>query len=255
MKTVIRYSLFGLLIYLLALALLFPADRAYTLIRDRLNLPLQLYQVSGRVWDGHVGLLRAAGITVKDVDWRLHILPLLTGRLELGLQVSAAQGPLQLVAGRHLDGSLYVHDDGTSLPVAEIEGLVNPQPMGLGGSIDVDLDDIRIATGRLARIKGNVVWHQAGIGAPVDITVGDLEATLTTKDDVVQATVKDNGGPLAVDGLLLLMPDNTYRLTLTLVARDKSRTDLRQALMLVGNPNRDGKVTLSRRGRLDLLLR
>lgn len=255
MKTGIRYTLFGLVIYLLVLVLLFPADRAFSLVRDRVNLPLQLYQLDGRIWGGHIGSLRAAGITLNDVDWRLHVLPLLAGRIEAGLAVSADQTPLRFVAGRHLDGNLYVHDDGASLPVADIERLLNPQPLGLSGTINLDLDDIHVAAGRLAGVNGTVTWHQAGIGEPVNITVGDLVATLATKDNVIQATVKDNGGPLAVDGLLLLMPDNSYRLTMTLVAKDKSRADLRQALMLVGNPNRDGKVTLSRRGRLDMLLR
>lgn len=255
MKKIVKYSLFGLFVYLLSLLTLFPADRAYSLVRERVELPLQLYQLSGSIWNGHVGLLRAPGISIADIDWCLHVLPLLSGRIELGLTIAGSVNPLQLVVGRYMDGSLYIHDDGQELPVAELEDLLNPQPMGLTGALTLDLDDIRLASGRLLQLNGDVTWYHAGLGDPVNIDVGDLAATVSTKDDVIQATVKDQGGPLAVDGLIMLMPDSTYRLTMNLTVKDNARSDLKQSLRLLGTPNRDGRVSVTRRGRLDLGLR
>jgi len=253
MIKIIKYSLFALIVYLLSLLMLFPADRAYSLVRDRFGLSLELYQVSGSVWDGHVGRVRAATVSIDDIDWCLHILPLLAGRIELGLTIAGTANPIQLVVGRYLDGSFYVHDDGQGLPLTELESLLNPQPLGLKGTVMLDLDDIRMVTGgRLSQVNGNVVWLHAGLGDPVNIDVGDLAATVSTKDDVVQAMVKDQGGPLAVDGQIMLMPDSTYRLTMTLMVKDNSRTDLKQSLRLLGTPGRDGKVSVSRRGRLNL---
>ena len=255
MKTIIKYSLFALSIYLLSLLVLFPADRAYSLVRDRFGVPLELYQVTGSVWNGNVARVRAADVSIDDIDWCLHILPLFTGRIELGLTIAGTATPLQLVVGRYLDGSFYVHDDGQGLPLAELENLLNPQPLGLNGTVMLDLDDISMAPGRLSQVNGEVTWQHAGLGDPVNIDVGDLAATVSTRDDVIQAMVKDQGGPLAVDGQFMLMPDSTYRLTMTLMVRDNSRTELKQSLRLLGTPNRDGKVTLIRRGRLNFGLR
>jgi len=255
MKKIIKYGLFGLAVYLLALLILFPADRAYSLVRDRVGVPLELYQVTGSVWNGHVARARSAAVSIDDIDWRWHVLPLFTGRIELGLTIAGSPAPLQLVVGRYMDGSFYIHDDGQGLPLAELEHLLNPQPLGLKGTVMLDLDDIRLAPGRLTDVNGDVTWQHAGLGDPVNIDVGDLAATVTTKDNVVQATVKDQGGPLAVDGQFMLMPDSTYRLTMTLMVKDSSRTDLTQSLRLLGTPNRDGKVSVSRRGRLNLGLR
>lgn len=255
MKKVIKYSLFALIVYLLSLLMLFPADRAYSLVRDRFVPSLELYQVSGTVWNGHVGRVRAATVSIDDVDWCLHILPLLAGRIELGLTIDGSTDPIQFVAGRYMDGSFYIHDNGQGLPLGELESLLNPQPLGLKGTLLMNLDDIRMATGRLSQVSGDVVWQHAGLGDPVNIDVGDLAATVSTKDDVVQATVKDQGGPLTVDGQFMLMPDSTYRMTMTLMVKDSSRTDLKQSLRLLGAPGRDGKVSVSRRGRLNLGLR
>ena len=256
MKKIVKYSLFALLVYLLSLLVLFPADRAYSLLRDRAGLPLELYRLSGSIWNGHIGMARATAVSIDDIDWCLHVLPLLMGRLELGLTIAAGSAnPLQLVVGRYLDGSLYIHDDGQELSVAKLENLLNPQPLGLTGTLMFDLDDMRLASGRLMQLNGDVTWYHAGLGDPVNIDVGDLAARVSTSDDVVQATVKDQGGPLAVDGQVMLMPDNTYRMTMTLMVKDNTRSDLRQSLKLLGTPNRDGKVSVTRRGRLDLGLR
>lgn len=255
MKKLFKYGLFALTLYLLSLLLLFPADRAYSLVRDRFKIPLALYQVSGSVWHGHIELLRTSVADIDDIDWRVHLLPLLGGHLELGLTLAGSVNPVRVVVGRNLDGSLYVHDDGGGLPLTELEHLLSSQPLGLQGTLELDLDDIQLDSGRLSKVNGTVTWDQAGLGDPVNIDVGDLVATVSTRDKTIQALIKDRDGPLGVDGQFLLMPDSTYRLTATLMIKDKTRSDLQQSLRLLGTPNRDGRLMISRRGRLNLDLR
>jgi general secretion pathway protein N len=252
MKPIAKLGLVALVVYLLSLLLLFPADRAYSLARERLGIPAVLYQISGSLWNAHIGMAQFAGRQVKDIEWRLHGLPLLAGRIEAGFEVIGGKERIGVIAGRRFSGDLYVHDAGQDIPVAELEKLINPQPLGLSGTLALELDDISLQAGRLTRLNGEVIWHQAGLGAPVNISVGNIVADIATKNDVIQATLKDRDGPLEVDGLLMLMADSSYRLTLTLVVKDKSREDLKQALAFLGSPNRDGKITLSRRGRLNL---
>ena len=251
MKPVWRYSLFGLAAYLVFMLVLFPADRIYSLLQQRGVLPLPLYQVSGSLWRGHIGMVRVAGLDIKNIDWSLHPLALLRGRLELDLSLADADSTVGIVAGRKLDGHYYLRsNEALALPV--LESMFNKRPFGLTGDVSLDLDDIGLVDGRLKQLGGTLRWQQAGLAAPLNINVGDFDLLLSTQDGVVQGTLSDDGGPLQAEGLIMLLPDNSYRLTMTLAARDKSRSDLKQALGLLGTPSPEGKISVARRGRLDL---
>jgi len=251
MKPVWRYSLFGLLAYLLFIVVLLPADRVYALLQQRISLPLQLYQVNGSIWQGHIGMVRMAGIDVRNVDWCLHPWMLFRGRLEMGVTLTDVASPTGVVVGRTLAGNYYIRDNGEGLSLPVLESVFNERPFGLTGAVTLDLEEIAVAAqGRLQNISGRVQWQRAGLGEPLNISVGNFEVSFTTEDDTIQGALKDNGGPLRAEGLLMLLPDNSYRLTMTLEPRDKSRSDLKQALRLLGTPSPEGKVSLTRRGRL-----
>jgi len=251
MKPVWRYSLFGLAAYLLFMLLLFPADRVYSFFQQRAELPVSLYQVSGSIWQGNIGSARVAGLNVDNVDWCLHPWALLLGRLEMGLSLANVDSDVGLVVGRNFDGSYYVRSiDGLSIPV--LESLFNEQPFGLTGMADLDLDDIRLVDGRLDNVSGSISWQQAGLSEPLNIELGDFNILLAAEDGSVQGTLKDDGGPLQAEGVLMLLPDSSYRMTMTLRSRDKTRTDIKQALSLLGTPSQEGKVSLVRRGQMNL---
>jgi hypothetical protein len=253
MKPLWRYSLFGLAAYLLFIVVLFPADRVYALLQQRVGLPLQLYQVSGSVWNGHIGMVRIAGVDINNVDWSLHPWALFLGRLEMGLSLADVDSPIAVVAGRKLDGSYYVRHSDDELSVPVLEAVFNARPFGLTGKLGLDLEDIRLSNGRIQAVSGNIRWQQAGLGKPLNIEVGSFDLLFATKDGNISGTLTDSGGPLQAEGLLQLYEDNSYHLTMTLVTRDKSRVDLKQALSLLGTPSPDGKVSMTRRGRLDML--
>lgn len=251
MKPILRYSLFAVVCYVMFLLLLFPADRAYKWLQNKTNVPVQLYQISGSVWGGKISLVRIAGVDIADVEWCVHPAALLLGRVEIGLSKAGASIPMHVVVGRSWNGSFYVRQADESLSVPDLEQLFNPQPFGLTGSIDVDLADIELVGGQLKNVTGEMIWRNAGLSEFLQTDVGDLQLFITTKNDVVEIELKDSGGPLAVKGLLMLMPDYTYRLTMTLQVMDAARGDLKQALALVGTASTDGKVSMTRRGRLD----
>ena len=200
MKMALRYSLFGLLIYVIALLILFPADRAYTWLQQRYSLPVQLYQLSGSVWSGHVGMARVAGVDIKDIEWQFHIMALLTGRMELGLGLGqeGVEAPLAMSVGASSDGSLNVHNDDELLSVRDLERLFNPQPFGLTGSINVDLGKIHFKGPRPVQISGEILWRDAGLDDILTSSVGDLLMTIETRNDVVEVTIKDQGGALGL---------------------------------------------------------
>jgi len=253
MKPVWRYSLFAVAAYLLFILVLLPADRVYSLLQQRgIRVPT-LYQVSGSIWHGHIDRARIAGLDVNNIEWCLHPWALLIGRLEAGVSLANSTAPLAVVAGRNLDGSYYIHSGDEALSIPVLESLITARPSGITGAVSLDLQDIRVQAGKLQAITGSLQWQQAGLGAPLDIEIGNFELSVNTKDGVIHGTLKDTGGPLQAQGQIVLQADNRYRLTMTLVSRDRSRNDLKQALRLLGTPSPDGRVSLTLSGRLDSL--
>ena len=251
MKPVWRYSLFALCAYLLFMLILFPADRIYSLLHQRGILVLPLYQVSGSIWQGHVGRARIAGLDVNDLDWCLRPWALFLGRLEAGVNVATGDEPLAVVIGRKLDGSYYVHNGNGALSIPVLESVFAARPYGITGTLDLDLKDIRLQSGQLQSVTGELRWRQAGLGAPLGIELGNFELSLVSSDGTVQGTLKDIGGPLQAEGQLVLQANNNYRLNMTLASRDGKRSDLRQALSLLGTPSPDGRISLTFNGRLE----
>ena len=251
MKPVWRYSLFALCAYLLFMLVLFPADRIYSLLHQRGILALPLYQVSGSIWRGHIGRARIAGLDVNDLNWCLHPWALFLGRLEAGVNVATDNEPLAVVIGRKLDGSYYVRNGDEALSIPVLESVFAARPYGITGTLALDLEDIRLQSGHLQSVTGELQWLQAGLGAPLGIELGNFELALANSDGAVQGTLKDIGGPLQAEGQLVLQANNNYRLTMTLASRDSMRSDLRQALSLLGTPSPEGRVSLTLNGRLE----
>jgi len=229
-----------------------PADRAYTYIHEKKLLPFELYQLDGSAWSGKAGVLKIGKQRIENVDWQLDFSALLMGEIKLALGRELAGHHVSLVAGRSAGGSYSLSSGEQALPMAELESLINPQPFGLKGNAVVELEQINIDGGQLVGLEGNLEWRDAGLGAPLNITVGNFAAEFTTQDDGVHGILKDTSGALKLNGDLMLKPDGSYKLTATLKSRDPKRKDLKQALRMFGTPSPDGQITVSRVGTLNL---
>ncbi|MDV7395332.1 type II secretion system protein N, partial [Arthrospira platensis SPKY1] len=67
----------------------------------------------------------------------------------------------------------------------------------------------------------------------------------TTEPAGVRGAIQDQGGPLALDGVLNLAPDGGYRFNGRTTIRDAGDQSLRQALDMLGPADNDGYWTLS----------
>ena len=71
--------------------------------------------------------------------------------------------------------------------------------------------------------------------------------------DVAKAVVKDQGGPLGVDGNFDLKPDGMYQLKGNLSVKDAKDRMLLPVIRMLGRQGQDGKVNLNYSGRLPML--
>jgi general secretion pathway protein N len=252
MKTVVRYGILVLVLYVIFLLVLLPADRVYAVLKERISLPVSLYQVDGSVWDGSAAVAMVGTQRFDSIDWRFRPLALFLGRFEVALDANRNGRGLSAVAGRSVTGDYFLRDLNADLPAAELESLYTRVKLGLSGDVIADIGRIVVEKSHLATIEGKILWNDAGLTMSPGNPLGSFEIDFETTDEGVKGLVKDTGGALQVDGVLMLKPDGSYQFTGAFKPRDTGRNDIRQALRIFGNPDASGKVTVSQSGNIQL---
>ena len=248
MKRLLGYGLLGVLAFVLFLLVLAPA----TLVTDRLaeHLPgFSTQTVEGLATEGSARGVQWRGVRIERLDWNWQALALLTGWLEFRLHAddpesqSNVSGNVSVNPGRRLRG----HDLMGQLPIARLAALAGPFRLPLQGVVKFNLQELILnAAGRPYRADGVIYLLNARTTLGQPLSLGDFTIHLTpATPEGIQGTIKDNDGPLALEGALNLSPDGRYHFTGQAAVRDASNPALLQALNLLGPPGGDGRWALN----------
>jgi len=197
-------------------------------------------ELSGTLWQGSCSGLNAYAISVGDLDWTLHPLRLLIGRLDLDLALDAAG---RLTRGRvelGLGGRISAHALKGTLP---LDRQWFPQLATLpGATADFDIDSLLYDGRRLADLIGRIDVH----GLRSDGTaLGDYRLLFAGGGDDPVARLSDLGGPFSVEGTLKLTREPGYVLEGRVAARPGAPPDTVQALRFLGSPDAQGRRPFS----------
>ncbi len=245
-----RYLLLGLLAYLVFLAQQMPASLALSWLQSRFGDTFVAYGVSGTLWQGRIQRLDVAGRSLRDVDWRWLPGEALLGRIGVALYARVDDGYVQAELLRGLDGDLLLRDVDGRLGMPKLLRLVRVPGLKLGGELLLHLERLELDDdGRPVAARGRLAWLQAVTLFPQRLSLGDLQAVLSETDQGLRAQLSDAGGPLVLDGELLLSDAGRYTLELQLAARQRN-TPLARALRMLGRPDAKGRVRLKQSGSL-----
>ena len=253
MKRVLRYSLLGLLAFLLSLLLLAPATLVTGLLAERLT-GFSVQTVEGLATEGLARGVHWRVVRIERLTWNWQALALLTGWLELRLDADDPEikliGNVAVNPGRRL----RFRDLSGRLLLAQLGALAGQPKLPLQGVVEFSLRDLYLnAAGRPQTASGvvHLLNMRATLGQPLNL--GDFTLQLApAHPEGIQGTIKDNDGPLALDGTLSLLPDGRYRFTGQAAVRDAGNQALRQAMNLLGPPGGDGRWALHFSGVLAL---
>lgn len=252
MKKAIRYGVLVIMLYAVFLFVLLPADRVYAVLKEKAPLPVSLYQINGSVWNGGADVAMMGAQRLEFFTWELEPLALLLGRLEVALGFTKNDGKMNVIAGRSLMGNYYLHDADASFPAVELESIFSPIKLGLSGNITANLKEMKIAGNQLSAVEGTLTWDKAGLISSADSPMGSFGIDFATTEEGIKGILKDTGGPLQADGILMLKPDGSYQFTASFTPRDAGRNDIKQALRFLGTPDPSGKIAVSKSGNLQL---
>lgn len=254
MKKAVKYTLLGVVMYVIFVAATLPAPWLYSHgLQSRLG-GWALYGVQGTLWEGRATVVKSRNLQLEDLHWDLHPLSLLWGRLEVALRFKYAAAPGSVVLGRSFTGTWHADDVDLQLPAARLTPLLRLPGAELGGKLAARLSALTVRQGRVTAATGSVAWEKAALRKPVAVELGTFTIELKTTADGVSGTLLDHGGAVQAQGLLKLNADGRYQLTATFASRDPQQPLITQGLRLFGTPGPDGRVKYSAAGVVPPLL-
>lgn len=245
------YLLLGGAAWFAFLLVRLPATVAYGQVADSLA-GVRFAGLSGTVWQGEAQQLQYRQRALGALDWSLSPFKLLLGKLGAEVRLSQqdayldAQGDLALssreVRLSRLEGRL---------PMSLLQPYLTMLPLPLGGVVSLKLEQVAFdSTGRPLQADGRIVWNQAQVLAPQQLSLGDLQLSLQHAEDGsgIRGEIADSGGPLQMQAQLTLGADGRYRLTGKVKAREGAADGLRQSLGMLGAVDEQGFYALNFNG-------
>lgn len=247
MMRIVAYITLGLLAYAGFLLTTFPAERAFALLGQQVP-HLRASGLSGTAWSGKVALLQLQNHDLEKLQWQLKPWSILFGRLDLDIKIDSGDVVGSVRVGLQSDGGIRLTDVDMRLSATEVSTLFSV-PVDLGGQFVVQLQSAQMMGNVLQSAEGLVRWQRAAVVVPSQ-ALGEYVAQLSTVDGAVQAQIKDEGGPLQLDGVANLKPDGRYDFAGAVSVRDPQQKLLVNAVAAMGRSGKNGRVPLRYSGKL-----
>lgn len=237
---------YGVIAYLLFLVIQLPVSFVWQQIPAPVKQTISFSSLEGSAWSATATGVIINGYNLGTMSWQLSPLSLLTGHLGGAVQVRHALGTTQ---GKFdIDNAQLVelHNLQGNLNANLFDSLI--RPVMLNGQIHVDIESARLQRSSLLEIEGTAQWRDARISGVQDLDLGQIIIKAVPDAGGSRFQVSNQDGALEVNGEVRLATNGRYDLNLTLMNRDKSRTELDTMLRMLGKPDARGRVNLKQAG-------
>lgn len=256
MKKITGWIALTVTAYLIALLAMLPARYAIDELAPQFGIELgsewALDGITGTIWGGAVEQLQYQGQEIGRASWDLHPLSLIVGNLALSWQLNGQEGEVHGEATFNPSGEVLVEAIKGEIPVAELTALLPFVPVVVNGTLALDLSAVHFDGGKTRQVTGELHWNQAEIVAMQKVDFGDVTITLDTKDDSgdIEAQINNLQGALAVNATATLRTSGEYQVAGEITTRSKKDRALLNSFVMIGRPDRQGRLRFNRSGRL-----
>ena len=206
---------------------------------------VQAFGVSGTVWKGKARIINVAGQQLRNTEWDLALLRVLTGQLGGDFKTRWAGGFAEGFAAVSVTGAVQVRELQAGMDAGMLASLLNtPQ---LGGQVSVQIDAMQLVDNWPRSLTGkaeirNLASPLMGRGAAdlIGNVVIVFDTATETQPDTVTGLLSDAGGPLELTGTLTLTPPGNYDLDTRIRARPNAPRSITDNLQFLGDPETDG---------------
>lgn len=241
-------TLLGIVSYLFFLLYTLPAQQVIGWVNDD---AVAFQGVNGSVWSGDASQVSYQRKPLGRLTW--HFLPsrLLLGKLGYEIELKAGGQQLQgnLLMGT---GSLSLQDVEALLLAAQLPEWMQQRQLQIGGKVRLQQLDLTLSEGLLTAAEGTVQWLDGSLQSPLNLTIGDLQAELSTDEanGDIQAQIHDLKGSIGLQGEMRLKPDGNFQFDGRLKPGDQTDPGLSGALQAIGRKQPDGSIKLKYAGKI-----
>lgn len=214
------------------------------------------FGVSGTVWNGKAKVISAGSLQFRNTEWDITLSQLLLGRFGGDIDTRWGGGFLDANGSISIGGTVRLSDVKGSFDIGQLNALLGNA--GVGGTATLDMQEIRlednwpvyvVGNGRLTNLTSELM----GRGAAQ--LIGDIgfrfDSLTETAPDTVTGLLEDAGGPLELNGTLVLTPPANYEIKARVKARASAADSLRRNLNFLGQPEPDGARIFQLAGSLE----
>lgn len=204
--------------------------------------------VEGSLWSGYCSGLAVRGTALGDLTWQLRPSRLFLGRLAAHIDLerppaTSARGDIEIglggtVVARNLTASLPL--DPTVLPAL---------PPTLTGSLHAELALVKVTKkGVVSAVQGSIEAHDLIDHSGYVTPLGNFSVTFPGGGPQPTGNLQDLGGPLAVQGTLVLTAQPGYDLSAYVTPRANASQPLINAIQFLGSPDAQGRRQFAMQG-------
>jgi len=197
--------------------------------------------VAGSLWSGYCSGFQVHGTALGDLAWQLRPTRLLLGKLAAHIDIehpptTSAQGDVEVGLG----GTVVAHNLTASLPLDP--RLLPGAPPTLSGTLHLDLTVARVTkSGVVNDLKGRIEASDLVDHSGYVTPLGNFIVTFPGGTPQPTGDLQDAGGPLAVQGKLILTPQPGYDLSGYVTPRQNATPALINAVQFLGSPDAQGR--------------
>ncbi|MBT8081249.1 MAG: type II secretion system protein N [Gammaproteobacteria bacterium] len=228
---------------LIALIVLFPARVAYRLASSPF---MAMGGISGTVWRGQAREFSTNGVYLRDLEWRIRPLGLLTGKFAYDVSGSPVSGFFESELAVGLGGTVTLSGLSASVPLQMLERAAGVA--GLRGMASLQFERLEIVDGRAVAFDGTIDVANLVVPLVARSSLGGYRAEFFTQEDSIVASIEDTDGVVDLAGSLRINPDKSYAFVGYVAARTNTPNDLAQRLRFLPETDRPGQRELRLEG-------
>jgi general secretion pathway protein N len=232
--------LVGVLTALVALVALFPARVAY-----KLTAPpyVKMSGLSGTIWNGAAEEFSTNGLYLRNLEWRMSPLSLLTGKARLVVAGEPTSGFFESEVAASLSGkTITLSKLSAALPLAMF-ARASGVP-GLKGDASLQIESLTLVSGRATALQGSMDVGNLVVPALARTSLGGYRADFFTQGEQIVASVEDTDGVVDLAGSLQVNRDRSYSFRGLVMAKTDTPDGLRQRIEYLPKTDRPGQYEL-----------
>jgi general secretion pathway protein N len=228
---------------IIALVVTFPARIAYQWVSSPF---LAMSGISGSVWSGKAREFSTFGIYLRDLEWRIRPLQILTGKIAYSITGSPVSGFFQSKIAIGLDGTMTLTDLSAALPLQMVERAAHVP--GLRGEASLQFERVQLVDGRASILEGTLTIADLVVPVVHQGSLGGYKAEFFSQNNGIVASVEDTDGVVDLAGSLQIKPDTSYSFLGQVIAKPNTPDAVREQMRFLGPANERGQQEIRLEG-------